>query len=330
MFRYLIRRLLAAAVILLVISVVTFVIFFALPTDPALLACGKTCSPDRLLQIKHSLGLDKSISAQYWEFFKGLFVGRTFGDQSLSIPCHAPCLGMSFQTDTPVLTTLLDSFPADLSLALGSAVVFLIVGVALGVVAAIRKGKTTDKVAVGAALFGVSLQSYFVGLLLMWAFVDKWSILPSPNYTPLSQDPAAWFSGLILPWVTLVILYLALYTRLTRSSMLEVMGEDYIRTARAKGLASRTVIFKHALRAAITPIVTIFGMDFGALIGGSAVITESVFGINGIGKLAVDSVTNSDEPVILGTTLFAATFIVIANVVVDLVYGLIDPRVRLS
>lgn len=330
MLRYLIRRLLAAVVILLVISVITFVIFFALPTDPSLLACGKTCSPSRLAEIKHSLGLDKSLAAQYWEFFKGLFIGRNYGDQSLAIHCSAPCLGMSFQTDTPVLTTLLGAFPADLSLGLGSAVIFLILGVSLGVVAAIRKGKAADKIAVGAALFGVSLQSYFVGLLLMWALVDKWAILPSPSYTSLTQDPGSWFTGLILPWVTLVVLYLALYTRLTRSSMLEVMGEDYIRTARAKGLSQRTVIFKHALRAAITPIVTIFGMDFGALIGGSAVITESVFGINGIGKLAVDSVTNSDEPVIMGTTLFAATFIVLANVVVDIVYGLIDPRVRLS
>ncbi|MDI5963918.1 ABC transporter permease [Streptomyces sp. SL13] len=330
MFRYLIRRLLAAAVILVVISMVTFFIFFALPNDPALLACGKTCSPNRLLEIRHSLGLDKSLAMQYWEFFKGLFIGRNYGDQSVSIHCSAPCLGMSFQTDTPVMTTLLGAFPADLSLALGSAVIFLILGVGLGVIAAIRKGRFADKFAVGAALFGVSLQSYFVGLILMWALVDKWNLLPSPNYTSLTDDPGQWFTGLILPWVTLVVLYLALYTRLTRSSMLEVMGEDYIRTARAKGLSSRTVIFKHGLRAAITPIVTIFGMDFGALIGGSAVITESVFGINGIGKLAVDSVTNSDEPVILGTTLFAAAFIVLANVVVDLVYGLIDPRVRLS
>jgi peptide/nickel transport system permease protein len=330
MFRYLIRRLLAAAVILVVISMITFFIFFALPSDPALLACGKTCSPSRLAEIKHSLGLDQSIVQQYWTFFKGLFVGRTFGDQSLSVHCSAPCLGMSYQTDTPVLSTLLTDFPADLSLALGSAVIFLLTGVGLGVLAAVRKGKLADKLAVGSALFGVSLQSYFVGLILMWIFVDKFNLLPSPSYTSLADDPGAWFTGLILPWVTLVVLYLALYTRLTRSSMLEVMGEDYIRTARAKGLSRNTVIFKHSLRAAITPIVTIFGMDFGALIGGSAVITESVFGINGIGKLAVDSVTNSDEPVILGTTLFAATFIVIANVVVDLVYGLIDPRVRLA
>ncbi|MDX3078115.1 ABC transporter permease [Streptomyces sp. NPDC088354] len=330
MFRYLIRRLLAAAVILVVISLITFFIFFALPSDPALLACGKTCSPSRLAEIKHSLGLDQGLSEQYWNFFKGLFAGRDYGDQSVLVHCAAPCLGISFQTDTPVLTTLLDAFPADLSLGLGSAVVFLVLGIGLGVLAAVRKGKAADKVAVGFALFGVSLQIYFVGLLLMWVFVDKWQLLPAPGYTPLTQDPASWFQGLILPWATLVILYLALYTRLTRSSMLEVFAEDYIRTARAKGVPAGTVVVKHGLRAAITPIVTIFGMDFGSLIGGSAVITESVFGINGIGKLAVDSVTNSDLPVILGTTLFAATFIVLANVVVDMVYGVIDPRVRLA
>jgi peptide/nickel transport system permease protein len=153
---------------------------------------------------------------------------------------------------------------------------------------------------------------------------------PASGYTPFTQDPSAWFQGLLLPWATLVIVYLAMYTRLTRSSMLEVFAEDYMRTARAKGLPAGKVVLKHGLRAAITPIITIFGMDVGSLIGGSAVITESVFGINGIGKLAVDSVQNSDLPVILGTTLFAATFVVLANVVVDVVYGLIDPRVRLA
>jgi peptide/nickel transport system permease protein len=330
MFRYLIRRLLAAALILLVISVITFFIFFALPSDPALLACGKTCSPSRLAEIKHSLGLDQSTAMQFWDFFKGLFVGREYGDQSLKINCAAPCLGISFQTDIPVLTTLLQDFPADLSLGLGAAVIFLILGLGLGTLAAVRRGKAADKIAVGAALFGVSLQIYFVGLLLLYLFVDKWQILPAAGYTPLTQDPAAWFQGLILPWVTLVILYLALYTRLTRSSMLEVFAEDYMRTARAKGLRTGKVVLKHGLRAAITPIITIFGMDVGSLIGGSAVITESVFGINGIGKLAVNSVQNYDLPVILGTTLFAATFVVIANVIVDLVYGLIDPRVRLA
>jgi peptide/nickel transport system permease protein len=330
MFRYLIRRLLAAAVIMLVITTITFFIFFALPSDPALLACGKTCSPSRLAEIKHSLGLDRSYLAQYWEFFKGLFVGRDFGDQSVRIHCGAPCLGVSFQTDTPVLTTLLSDFPADLSLGLGAAVAFLILGVGLGTVAAVRRGRAADKAAVGLALFGVSVQIYFIGLLLLYLFVDTFQILPTSGYTSITEDPTAWFKGLILPWATLVIVYLAMYTRLTRSSMLEVFSEDYMRTARAKGLPAATVVLRHGLRAAITPIITIFGMDVGSLIGGSAVITESVFGINGIGKLAVDSVQNSDLPVILGTTLFAATFVVLANVVVDLVYGLVDPRVRLA
>ncbi|MDQ0746604.1 peptide/nickel transport system permease protein [Streptomyces africanus] len=330
MFRYLIRRLLAAAVIMLVITTITFFIFFALPSDPALLACGKTCSPSRLAEIKHSLGLDRSYLTQYWEFFKGLFIGRDFGDQSVRIHCGAPCLGVSFQTDTPVLTTLLQDFPADLSLGVGAAVAFLVLGVGLGTVAAVRRGRAADKAAVGLALFGVSVQIYFIGLLLLYLFVDKFQILPASGYTPITEDPAGWFKGLVLPWITLVIVYLAMYTRLTRSSMLEVFAEDYMRTARAKGLPAATVVLKHGLRAAITPIITIFGMDVGSLIGGSAVITESVFGINGIGKLAVDSVQNSDLPVILGTTLFAATFVVLANVVVDLVYGLVDPRVRLA
>ncbi|MFJ3509250.1 ABC transporter permease [Streptomyces luteogriseus] len=330
MFRYLTRRLLAAAVIMLVITTITFFIFFALPSDPALLACGKTCSPSRLAEIKHSLGLDRSYLTQYWEFLKGLVAGRDFGDQSVRIHCGAPCLGVSFQTDTPVLTTLLSDFPADLSLGLGAAVAFLVLGVGLGTVAAVRRGRAADKAAVGIALFGVSVQIYFIGLLLLYLFVDKFQILPTSGYTPITEDPAGWFQGLILPWTTLVVVYLAMYTRLTRSSMLEVFAEDYMRTARAKGLPAATVVLKHGLRAAITPIITIFGMDVGSLIGGSAVITESVFGINGIGKLAVDSVQNSDLPVILGTTLFAATFVVIANVVVDLVYGLVDPRVRLA
>ncbi len=330
MFRYLIRRLLAAAALIVVISLITFFVFFALPSNPALLACGKTCSPERLAQIKQGLGLNQSITTQYWEFFKGVFVGRNFSDASIPLRCPAPCLGISFKTDTPVLSTLMNRFPADLSLALGSAVMFLTIGVGLGVLAAVKRGKLLDKLAVGGALVGVSLQIYFMGLVLIWVFVDKWNLLPEPGYTPITQDPGAWFQGLLLPWATLVILYLALYTRLARSSMLETLSEDYIRTARAKGLPQRTVILKHALRAAITPIVTIFGMDLGSLIGGSAVITESVFGINGIGKLAVDSVTDSDLPVIMGTSLFAATVIILFNVLVDLLYGVIDPRVRLA
>jgi peptide/nickel transport system permease protein len=330
MFRYLMRRLLAAAVILVVISAITFVIFFALPTDPALLACGKTCSPSRLAEIRHALGLDQSLAMQYWEFFKGLFVGRTYGDQSIIVHCHAPCLGVSFQSDTPVLSILLSDFPVDLSLGIGAAVISLVVGVGLGVVAAVRKGKAADKVAVGASLVGVSLQIYFVGLLLMWAFVDKWQLLPAPTYTPLTHDPVGWLQGMILPWATLVTIYLALYTRLSRSSMLETLGEDYIRTARAKGLPMRRVILKHTLRAAITPVITVFGMDLASLIGGTAVITESVFGLGGIGKQAVDAVTNSDLPVVMGTTLFAAAVIISFNVIVDMIYGIVDPRVRLA
>jgi peptide/nickel transport system permease protein len=330
MTRYLIRRLLSAFTIIVVVSIITFFIFFAVPASPAVLACGKACTPDRIVQIKHSLGLDHSVAVQYWEFVKGLFAGRTFGDGPLAVPCHAPCLGISFHDDSNVLDTLMNRLPADISLAAGAAVIFLTLGVGLGIAAAVRKGKGVDKFAVGFALFGISVPIYFTALVLQFFFVDKLQWLPSPNYTPITQDPGQWFEGLILPWASLVIGYLAYYTRLTRSNMLETMGEDFVRTARAKGLSQRSVIFKHALRAAITPIVTIFGMDFGALVGGAAVITESVFGIPGIGALAVQSVENSDLPVIMATTLFAAVAVVLANVVVDVVYGIIDPRVRLA
>lgn len=330
MTRYLIRRLLSALVIIVVISVITFLIFFALPTNPALLACGKTCSPGRIVEIKRALGLDRSLTTQYWEYMKGIFVGRDFGDVGTQIHCNVPCLGISFKDDTPVWTTLMQRLPVTLSLALGAAVIFLVLGVGLGVLAAVRRGKLTDKVAVGFSLVGASTQVYFVGLLLLFFFVDKWQILPTSSYTSPFSNPGAWIQGMILPWAALVILYLALYTRLTRSSMLEVFSEDFIRTARAKGLSQRKVIFKHALRAGITPIVTIFAMDFGQLIGGAAVITETVFGLQGVGQLSVQSVQDSDLPVIMSTTLFAGVALVLANVVVDLLYALIDPRVRLS
>jgi len=330
MTRYLIRRLLSAFAIIVVVSFITFLIFFAIPSSPAVLACGKTCSASRIAEINQALGLNKPILTQYWEYVHGFFFGRDFGDNSRVIHCNFPCMGISFHDDSNVWNTLMNRAPADLSLAIGSGVLFLTCGIGLGIAAAVRKGKSIDKFAVGFALFGISLPIYFTALILQYFFVDKWNLLPSPNYTPITQDPGQWFQGLILPWASLTIGFLAYYTRLTRSTMLETMGEDFVRTARAKGLSRRTVIFKHTLRAAITPIVTIFGMDFGYLIGGAAVITESAFGIPGIGSLAVQSVENSDLPVIMATTLFAAVAVVLANVVVDVVYGIIDPRVRLS
>ncbi|MEY9873686.1 peptide/nickel transport system permease protein [Streptacidiphilus sp. MAP12-33] len=328
MTRYLIRRLLSALTVIAVVSLVTFLIFFALPSDPAVLACGKACTPDRIAAIHHSLGLDQNIFVQYGNYVWGFFHGRTFGDGGNAVHCPAPCLGISFHDDSNVWDTIWGRFPADLSLALGAALVFLVVGVALGLTAAVRKGKLVDKVAVGFALFGISLPIYFSALILQFFVVDKWQWLPAPGYTNITDDPVAWFQGLILPWTALVIGSMAYYTRLTRSTSLEVMGEDYIRTARAKGLGRRTVILKHTLRSAITPIVTIFGMDFGTLIGGSAIITETAFGIPGIGQLAVQSVQDVDLPVIMATSLFAATAVVLANVVVDVLYGIIDPRVR--
>ncbi len=214
-----------------------------------------------------------------------------------------------------------------LSLAIGAAVIWLVSGVSIGVLSALKRGSIFDRTAMGVALAGVSLPIFFTGLILLELFVYRWGLLPAPTFVPFTQNPFQWAQNLILPWITLAFLYAALYARLTRAGMLETMSEDYIRTARAKGLQERTVIVKHGLRAALTPIITIFGMDLGALLGG-AVLTETTFSLHGLGQFTILAIDNQDLPEILGVTLLAAFFIVIANLVVDILYAVVDPRVR--
>ncbi|MER5790983.1 ABC transporter permease [Streptomyces sp. NPDC001980] len=326
MFRFLVRRILGALIILLIISAVTFWLFYAIPRDPATMSCGKNCTPDMLAQIRKNLGIDHPVPVQYWEWLKGVFVGRDyvgFGH------CDAPCLGYSFANREPVLGTIMDRLPLTLSLAFGSAVVFLVFGVGAGMLAAVKQGKWQDKLASSASLLGSSLQIYFVGYLAMYLFVAKLGILDNPSYTPLTQDPIAWASGLLLPWLVLAIIFTANYTRMARSQLVEQLSEDYVRTARAKGLSARNVFFRFAWRGAMGPIVTVFGIDLGTLIGG-AIITEYTFSLQGIGRLAVDSVDKSDLPMVLGVTLLSAGAIVFFNIIVDAVYALIDPRIRLA
>ena len=217
-----------------------------------------------------------------------------------------------------------------MSLAVGASILWLIVGLGIGILSALKRGSFSDRIAMIIALAGVSLPVYFTGLILLYVFVyGPIRFVPPPTYTALLEDPVAWFQGLILPWVALAFLYAALYARLTRASMLDTLNEDYIRTAVAKGLPRRTVIGKHALRSALTPIVTIFGLDLGALLGG-AILTEKTFSLPGIGYLSIDAIAKQDLPVILGVTIVAAVFIVFANIIVDLLYGVVDPRVRIS
>lgn len=326
MLRFLIRRTLGALVILLIISAVTFFLFYAIPADPARLACGKVCPPETLEQARRNLGIDQPLMVQFVAWLTGIFAGREY--EGLG-HCPAPCLGYSFVNRAPVFETIIDRMPVTIALTVGAAAIFLVFGVATGIVAALRQGKPLDKIASVSSLIGASVQIYFVGTLAMYFFVYQNQVFSQPKYVPITEDPIGWFNGLLLPWLVLAIIFTANYTRITRSTMVENLSEDYVRTARAKGMSGRSVVLRFALRGTLTPVITIFGVDLGTLIGG-AIITETTFGLQGIGRLAVRAVDYSDLPTLMATVVLAAAAIVVMNVIVDSLYAVIDPRVRLS
>lgn len=325
---YVLRRILTGFIILVLLSMFTFLLFSALPADPAALTCGKSCTPAVIEANRIRLGLNLPLWQQYWEFIKGLFVGRTYGTGQAAFTCPAPSLGYSFRRGECVTELILSRLPVTIWLSLGAFIIWITAGVTLGVYSALRRGRWQERTTMGLALVGYSFPTFFIGLLALFFVVIKWQLLPYPNYVSPFVDPVQFLQTMILPWLTLAVVYAAFYIRLTRNQMLETLGEDYIRTARSKGLPERTVIRKHALRAGLTPIVTAAGLDLAILLGG-AIITESVFTLPGIGRLAIDSVLDADLPVITATVLLAGSFIVIANVIVDLMYAVIDPRVRL-
>ncbi|EME96770.1 ABC transporter permease [Streptomyces mobaraensis NBRC 13819 = DSM 40847] len=325
MLRFLLRRFLGAIVIVLLISAITFFLFFALPSEPALMSCGKNCTPDALAVINKNLGLDEPVPVQYWHYMTGIFTGRDFSVGH----CPAPCLGYSFSNQQPVWDTIVDRFPTTLSIALGGAVVFLVVGVGIGMIAAAFRGTWIDKFFSSLSLIGNSLQIYFVGVVALAVFVSGLHWFDNPAYYPITEDPVKWFTGMIIPWLVLSIIFIANYSRMTRSQMIEQLAEDHVRTARAKGLGRRTVFFRYAWRGAMTPIVTLFGIDLGSLFGG-AIVTEFTFSLHGLGRLAVSSVSETDLPTLMAVMLVACTAIVVANIVVDAAYAVIDPRVRLG
>lgn len=326
MFRFLVRRVIGALVILLIISAISFLLFYAAPRDPARVACGKLCTPETLALVKKNLGINEPVPLQYWHWLEGIFVGRdypTYGH------CPAPCLGYSFVNNHPVWGLIKGRFPTTLSVSLGAAVVFVIFGVGSGMVAAVKQGKVLDKVFSSASLTLSSLQIYILGPVAIYFLCYQWHLFSRPSYTPFTDNPAKWFSGLLLPWLVLSVIFAANYTRMTRSQMVEALSEDYVRTARAKGLSWANVFFRFAWRGAMGPIVTIFGLDLGVLLGG-AIITEQTFSLQGIGKMSVKAVATNDLPTLLGVITLSATFIVLMNIIVDALYALIDPRVRLS
>ena len=331
--RFIIRRLIGVVLLLAISSAATFVVFFMAPkvvhANVARNFCGRVCDDEALVQLTKKLGLDKPLVEQYYDYAKGIFVGRDYGRGTDKTHCGAPCLGYSFKTDQPVWYIIKDRMPVTISMAIGAAVIWLVTGVATGILSALRRGSVFDRTAMTVALAGVSLPVYFTALLALSIFSYKFKIFENVHYVGFTDNPALWAKNLLLPWVCLAFLYSATYARLTRANMLETMGEDYIRTARAKGLPESVVIRKHGFRAALTPIVTIFGLDLGGLLGG-AVLTETVFGFPGLGKEAYNAIASQDLPVILGITLFAAFFIIMANLIVDVLYAYVDPRVRYS
>ncbi|MEU9699720.1 ABC transporter permease [Streptomyces sp. NPDC047981] len=332
MLAYLVRRLFAVVMMLMVVTLTTLSIFFLIPkmtgSDPAVMFVGKQADPAAIEGVRQKLGLDEPILVQFWHFVSGIFVGRDYTGGGSTIHCEAPCFGYSFRTEQDVSTMLVDAFPVTLSMVLGAAVLWLLMGVTTGVVSALKRGTLVDRAAMVTALAGVSLPIFFTAMLAMLIFRTQLGWV-NASYTPIGESFGGWFGGLLLPWITLAFLYAAMYARLTRATMLEVLGEDYIRTARAKGLPERVVLGKHAMRSTMTPILTIFGMDLGALVGG-AVLTETAFNLQGLGQMAIKGVTERDLPLIMAVTLITAAAVVIANLVVDLLYAVIDPRVRLA
>jgi peptide/nickel transport system permease protein len=334
---YIVRRLLGAIGLLFILSVVVFAIFYLIPrwagATPETLATryvGRAATEETVTLTAQRLGFFDPVPVQYANWVRGVLFGAEYDYGAGVERCPAPCLGYSFITQQPVWPELLDRMPVTISLALGAAVIWLVTGVTAGVISALRRGSMFDRAAMTFALAGVSLPIFFTGLvcLAFFSYTLRWTA-PGGAYVPINENPLQWAYSLLLPWITLSFLFSAQYARLTRAGMLDTMGEDYIRTARAKGLPEQTVVVKHGLRGALTPVLTIFGLDLGLLLGG-AVLTEKTFSLNGLGKYAYDGIVAGDLPKILGVTLVTGFFVIMANLIVDLLYAVIDPRVRLG
>ena len=321
--RYLIRRILFLILVLWIVSTLTFLIFVKLPPgDPARRAAGRQATEETIKQARHNLGLDKPIWVQYGRFAKGLIpVPGWFLNKEVYF---------SFSNFVPVKEEIFTRLPYSVTLAVGAAITWLAIGIPIGIISAIRRRSFADRAGMIFALFGVSAPVFWLAYLLLFVFWYKLHLAPGSSI-PADENylTAALHGRFVLPWIALALSFAALYSRMTRGNLIETMSEDYIRTARAKGLKERRVIFKHGLRAALTPVVTMFGMDMGYLLGG-AVITETVFNIPGLGQYTIRSIFTNDFPAVMGVTVFAAMFITAANLVVDIAYAALDPRVRYS
>ena len=323
MLTFIVRRGLWTVLVMFAITVLVFVIFFKTPgIDPVRLIAGRNPSPQNLAEIRHQFGLDRPFPVQYALMMKQLFITRDLVSYS--------------NQGTLVIPEIFAAAPATLSLVFGAAIIWVVVAIAMGVGAAVLRGTVLDPLLMILALIGISMPVFWLGqvanLITQSRFHDTFlfSWVPPLGYTSLSQNPVRWFEGLVIPWVTLSILYIGLYARVLRANLIEVQNEDFIRTARAKGLTERRVLLRHTLRNSMITFVSLFGLDFGVLVGGGALLTEVVFGIHGVGFLTYQSLTNLDLPVIMATVIYGAFFIVLANTLVDITYAWLDPRVRLA
>ncbi|MCX5376019.1 ABC transporter permease [Streptomyces sp. NBC_00091] len=327
---FVLKRLGGALLVLLALSVLVYALFYVAPGDPARLACGERCNPQQIAQVREQLGLNDSVITQYLHFLQGLVAGRDYsGGAGLVLHCDAPCLGFSYQNDRQVTELILERLPATFSLALGALVIWLVVGVGTGLLSAVRRGGLTERALTVLTLAATGTPVFILGLLLLMAVCAYLQWLPFPTYVPFGEDPEQWAWNLLLPWATLGFFESAKYARITRSSTLETLAEDHIRTFRAYGVGERALVTRHAVRGAVGPVIALSAVDFGTMIGG-AVLTESLFGIPGLGKTLIDGVRVVDLPVVVGVVLAIGTAVVIAGAVADLLHALADRRVALA
>jgi len=313
--RFAVRRTAGMIAVLFAISVIVFLIFNVIPnSDPAARIAGKNANPALIARVRADLGLDQSLPVQYLTMMKQIFSGQL----------------TSYASDQNVLQHIISGLPVTLSLCLGAALLWMALAIWFGYLSAVHPGSFTDRTLTVLALVGISLPVFWLAAILLYYFSFKVPIFPTGSYVSLTKDPAQWLYHLILPWITLAVLYVGFYSRVLRSNMLDVMNEDYVRTARAKGISERQVRLRHVLRNSMIPIVTLFGLDFGAVVGGGTILTETVFNLNGVGLYAGQAIGKLDLPPLMAVTMFGAFFIVLFNGVVDILYAFLDPRIRLG
>ncbi|MFJ8051312.1 ABC transporter permease [Streptomyces luteogriseus] len=323
------RRTIAAAVTLLAISVIVYVVFYATPGNVAQITCGPRCSPEQVHQVARQLNLDDPLFVRYGHFLQGLVAGQDYSTGTSVQHCSAPCLGLSYQSDQQVTQLIWAKLPVSLSLVAGAMVLWLILGVGTGVLSAWRRGRFSERVLTGLTLAGTATPVFVIGLVLMIVVCGELRLLPFPQYVALTDDPEQWAWNLLLPWLSLALIEAAAFARLTRASMLETLAEDHIRTFRAYGVGERSIVGRHALRGAFAPVIALNANNVGSAIGG-AVLTETLFGLPGIGQELVHAVKVVDLPVVVGMVLVIGFFVVLANAVADVLYAVADRRVVLT